>query len=76
VIVGAMLVEPEDRTCAAGVSFFNNVGCIGMCGHGTIGHVVPTNTGRAFVNAEVTLLLDEQDPNCWGIRVSPTAFSS
>lgn len=39
VIVGAMLVEPEDRTCSAGVIFFNNVGCIGMCGHGTIGLV-------------------------------------
>src|SRR4030095_13338185 len=34
-----MLVEPEDRTCSAGVIFFNNVGCIGMCGHGTIGLV-------------------------------------
>jgi 4-hydroxyproline epimerase len=39
VIVGAMLVEPEDRTCSAGVIFFNNVGSIGMCGHGTIGLV-------------------------------------
>src|SRR5262245_59142110 len=40
VIVGALLVEPEDRTCAAGVIFFNNVGYIGMCGHGTIGLAV------------------------------------
>ncbi len=39
VFVGALLVEPEDRTCAAGVVFFNNVGFIGMCGHGTIGVV-------------------------------------
>ncbi len=39
VIVGALLVEPQDETCAAGVIFFNNVGCIGMCGHGTIGVV-------------------------------------
>lgn len=39
VIVGALLVEPEDKTCAAGVIFFNNVGYIGMCGHGTIGLV-------------------------------------
>ena len=37
VIVGALLVEPEDRKCVAGVIFFNNVGYIGMCGHGTIG---------------------------------------
>jgi len=39
VIVGALLVEPSDPTCSAGVIFFNNVGCIGMCGHGTIGLV-------------------------------------
>ena len=37
VIVGAILVEPEDSTCATGVIFFNNVGYLGMCGHGTIG---------------------------------------
>jgi len=40
VMVGALLVEPEDKTCAAGVIFFNNVGCLGMCGHGTIGLMV------------------------------------
>src|SRR3954466_10797796 len=40
VIVGALLVEPAERGCAAGVIFFNNVGTIGMCGHGTIGLVV------------------------------------
>ena len=39
VIVGALLVEPEDTTCAAGVIYFNNIGYIGMCGHGTIGLV-------------------------------------
>lgn len=37
VMVGALLVEPEDPTCAAGIIFFNNVGYLGMCGHGTIG---------------------------------------
>ena len=40
VIVGALLVEPADRSCAAGVIYFNNVGTIGMCGHGTIGLMV------------------------------------
>ena len=40
VIVGALLCEPVDPTCAAGVIFFNNVGYIGMCGHGTIGLAV------------------------------------
>ncbi|MCC7042189.1 MAG: proline racemase family protein [Burkholderiales bacterium] len=33
VIVGALLVPPEDGSCSAGVIFFNNVGVIGMCGH-------------------------------------------
>jgi 4-hydroxyproline epimerase len=40
VIVGALLCEPTDPTCAVGVIFFNNVGYLGMCGHGTIGLVV------------------------------------
>lgn len=38
-MVGAVLLEPADPTCAAGVVFFNNVGYLGMCGHGTIGLV-------------------------------------
>jgi 4-hydroxyproline epimerase len=37
VLVGGLLLEPRDKTCAAGVIFFNNVGYLGMCGHGTIG---------------------------------------
>lgn len=37
VIVGAMLCEPHDPRCSTGVIFFNNVGYLGMCGHGTIG---------------------------------------
>src|SRR5258706_2331554 len=36
-IVGALLCEPSDSSCAVGVIFFNNVGYLGMCGHGTIG---------------------------------------
>jgi 4-hydroxyproline epimerase len=39
VMVGALLAEPCDPSCAAGVIFFNNVGYLGMCGHGTIGLV-------------------------------------
>jgi 4-hydroxyproline epimerase len=37
VMVGALLCPPVDPACAAGVIFFNNVGYLGMCGHGTIG---------------------------------------
>jgi 4-hydroxyproline epimerase len=39
VIVGALLCQPTDPSCVAGVIFFNNVGYLGMCGHGTIGLV-------------------------------------
>ena len=37
VMVGGLLCQPADRASAAGVIFFNNVGYLGMCGHGTIG---------------------------------------
>jgi len=40
VSVGALLVEPHDKSCQFGVIFFNNVGYLGMCGHGTIGVIV------------------------------------
>lgn len=40
VLVGALLVEPMDKSCAAGVIFFNNIGYLGMCGHGLIGLMV------------------------------------
>jgi 4-hydroxyproline epimerase len=39
VMVGGLLCDPVDRGCAAGVIFFNNVGYLGMCGHGIIGVV-------------------------------------
>lgn len=38
-IVGALLLEPDDPRACTGVIFFNNVGYLGMCGHGTIGVV-------------------------------------
>ncbi|HQZ06854.1 MAG: proline racemase family protein [Rhodoferax sp.] len=37
VIVGAVLLPPRTRGALASVIFFNNVGYLGMCGHGTIG---------------------------------------
>jgi len=38
-MVGALLCEPARADCSHGVIFFNNVGLLGMCGHGTIGLV-------------------------------------
>jgi 4-hydroxyproline epimerase len=39
VVVGALLLEPVERESAAAGIFFNDVGYLGMCGHGTIGVV-------------------------------------
>ena len=39
VMVGALLCEPQQPDSSAGVIFFNNVGYLGMCGHGSIGLV-------------------------------------
>ena len=38
-LVGALLVKPHRADCQLGVIYFNNVGYLGMCGHGTIGLV-------------------------------------
>ncbi|MCP4174521.1 MAG: hydroxyproline-2-epimerase [Fuerstiella sp.] len=40
VLVGGLLYDPVDTSCAAGIVFFNNVGYLQMCGHGTIGLAV------------------------------------
>jgi 4-hydroxyproline epimerase len=46
-IVGALLCPPHRSDCQLGVIFFNNVGYLGMCGHGTIGLVASlAATGR------------------------------
>jgi 4-hydroxyproline epimerase len=38
-VVGALLTPPVAAGSLAGVVFFDNEGCLGMCGHGTIGVV-------------------------------------
>jgi 4-hydroxyproline epimerase len=51
-MVGALLCEPEDPSCAAGLIFFNNVGYLGMCGHATIGAAVTlAHLGRIGLGA-------------------------
>jgi 4-hydroxyproline epimerase len=40
VTVGALLCEPVNSGSTAGVIYFNNVGYLGMCVHGTIGLIV------------------------------------
>ncbi|MEO1834197.1 MAG: proline racemase family protein [Akkermansiaceae bacterium] len=48
-MVGAMLCETTEPDCATGVIFFNNVGCLHSCVHGTIGVTVTlAYLGRLF----------------------------
>jgi 4-hydroxyproline epimerase len=55
-LVGALLCEPTQADCAAGVLFFNNRGYLGMCGHGSIGVAVTLahlgRIGRGVVRLE------------------------
>lgn len=59
VMVGALLCEPHAADCVAGIIFFNNVGFLGMCGHGMIGVVVSLahmgriGTGRHRIDTPV-----------------------
>jgi 4-hydroxyproline epimerase len=47
VMVGALLVAPQQPDCQLGVIFFNSVGLLGMCGHGTIGVIASlAHTGQ------------------------------
>ncbi len=53
--VGALLCRPKDPSCTVGVIFFNNVGYLGMCGHGTIGLVATlAHLGRIDTSDAVT----------------------
>ncbi len=69
VMVGGLLVEPSDPTCAAGVIFFNNVGFLGMCGHGTIGlvatlaHMGRIAPGELRVETSVGVVTARLHPN-------------
>ncbi len=52
VLVGGLVCAPEHPDSRCGVIFFNNVGYLGMCGHGTIGLVATLAwLGRAGVGA-------------------------
>ena len=67
VIVGALLCPPTDLACAVGVIFFNNVGYLGMCGHGTIGvaatlgHLGRITAGRYLLDTPVGQVSFEYD---------------
>jgi 4-hydroxyproline epimerase len=67
VMVGALLCEPAEPACVAGVIFFNNVGYLGMCGHGTMGvavtlaHLGRINAGRYQLDTPVGVVAFEFD---------------
>jgi 4-hydroxyproline epimerase len=69
-MVGALLCPPVDPACAAGVIFFNNVGTIGMCGHGTIGvavtlgHLGRIGAGRHRLETPVGVVAFDYDGEC------------
>lgn len=58
-LVGALVVPPAKPTSACGVIFFNNVGLLNACGHGTIGlaatlaHLGRIGAGRHVVETPV-----------------------
>jgi 4-hydroxyproline epimerase len=67
VLVGALLCPPVDPACVAGVIFFNNVGYLGMCGHGaigvgvTLGHLGRVGAGRHVLETPVGQVPFEYD---------------
>ena len=69
VVVGALLCPPTDATCATGVIFFNDVGYLGMCGHGTIGlvrtlaHLGKIGVGRHRIQTPVGIVEAELLPD-------------
>lgn len=50
VLVGALITDAHEEGCVCGVIFFNNIGYLGMCGHGMIG-VVTTLAHQGKISA-------------------------
>jgi len=64
-MVGALLLPPVETGSVASVLFFNNVGTLGMCGHGTIGlvrtlaHLGRIGVGRHAIDTPVGTVVAE-----------------
>jgi 4-hydroxyproline epimerase len=78
VIVGAYLLEPDDKINDAAVLFFNNAGYLGMCGHGMIGlavtlaHLGHIRPGDHRVETPVGIVdFHLHSPHCATIRNVP-----
>jgi 4-hydroxyproline epimerase len=68
-VVGALLCRPHSPDCEFGVIYFNNVGYLGMCGHGTIGlvaslaHLGRLSVGKTRIDTPVGPVDAELHPN-------------
>ena len=82
VLVGALLVAPQDAANSAGVIFFNNVGLLGMCGHGTIGlaatlaHLGRTGNGWTMKSSESTTSSGTLRPTLELVYSLPSTFDT
>lgn len=69
VLVGAWLCPPQEKDCVTGVIFFNNVGYLGMCGHGLIGVIATLeylgkiSPGRHRIETSVGVVEAELKPD-------------
>ncbi len=79
VTVGALLLPPDDPSCLTAVVFFNNVGYLGMCGHGTMGvmatlaHLGRVRPGSHRVETPVGPVTTElHDENTVSVRNVPS----
>lgn len=65
VMVGALDCAPSDPSCTGAVIFFNNVGFLGMCGHGMMGYIASLahqgkiTTGRHHIETPVGVVATE-----------------
>lgn len=68
-MVGALLCPPHDPASSAGVIFFNNVGYLNMCGHGSIGLIATLaylgriEPGTHRIDTPVGAISAEMHPN-------------
>lgn len=80
ILVGAILTPPVSPDSVCGIIFFNNVGYLGMCGHGTIGlmetlrflgiiqpgvHQVDTPVGSVQAQLHADNSLSLRNVPCW-----------
>jgi 4-hydroxyproline epimerase len=79
-VVGALLVPPFQPDCQLGLIFFNHVGTLGMCGHGTLGvletlrHLGRLNTGRLRIDTPVGVVGAELRADGSAVVVNVPAF--